>query len=78
MTIETSKTHDPGIRRPVLFLGIFLRPWQMIFDAITARRTIAALSKLDDNQLKDIGISRSEIGWRGRSTSSPRKYVDPE
>jgi uncharacterized protein YjiS (DUF1127 family) len=50
------------------------RPWQIFFDAMTRRRTHAALSALDDHMLKDIGVPRSEIAWRSRSANLPRDY----
>ena len=43
------------------FVALAFQPWQMVFSAMTRRKTYAALSALDDRLLKDIGISRSEI-----------------
>ena len=43
------------------FLALAIHPWQIVFAAMTRRKTYAALSALDDHLLKDIGISRGEI-----------------
>jgi uncharacterized protein YjiS (DUF1127 family) len=79
MTSNTPTANVIGSRTKWASLAaIALQPWQMIFDAMARRRTNAALSALNDHQLKDIGISRSEIAWRCRSVNLPRRYVDPE
>ena len=43
------------------FLTIAFTPWQMLAGLVTARRTHAQLSRLDDHMLKDIGLSRGGI-----------------
>jgi uncharacterized protein YjiS (DUF1127 family) len=79
MTSNTPNTNAIGSRpKRASPLSIALQPWQMLFDVMTRRKTNAALSALNDHQLKDIGISRIEIAWRCRSANLPRRYVDPE
>jgi uncharacterized protein YjiS (DUF1127 family) len=79
---ETSRGDSEGApgprRKRAGFMAIVFQPWQMLFEAMTMRKTGAALSALDDRMLKDIGISRSEITWRSRTANLPRKYMDPE
>ena len=52
------------------FLAIAFQPWQILFNAMTRRKTRTALSALDDRLLKDIGISRSEIEYISRGATS--------
>jgi len=52
------------------FMAVALQPWQIVFNAMTRRKTYAALSALDDHMLKDIGISRGEIEHISRSATS--------
>jgi uncharacterized protein YjiS (DUF1127 family) len=61
MSINTSTTG---------FMALALQPWQILFGAMTRRKTYAALSALDDHLLKDIGISRGEIEQISRSATS--------
>ena len=61
MSINTSTTG---------FMALALQPWQILFGAMTRRKTYAALSALDDHLLKDIGISRGEIEHISRSATS--------
>jgi uncharacterized protein YjiS (DUF1127 family) len=69
MTCDTPSTSTIS-QRPG-FMAIAFRPWQLLFDAMTQRKTNAALSALNDHLLKDIGISRSEIAWRSRAANLP-------
>ena len=69
MIFYTPSTNDIG-HRPG-FMAIALRPWQLLFDAMTQRKTHNELSALNDHLLKDIGISRSEIAWRSRAANLP-------
>ena len=54
--------------------------WRRIVDAIRKRRTIAALSRLDDHLLADIGIDREQIpivarGLIAPSGDAPRRTI---
>jgi uncharacterized protein YjiS (DUF1127 family) len=51
------------------FLALAVQPWQIVFAAMTRRKTYTALSALDDRLLKDIGISRGEIEQISRSAT---------
>jgi uncharacterized protein YjiS (DUF1127 family) len=55
--------NTPTTRRPrrQSFFTIALTPLQMLGNLIETRRTRAALWRLDDHMLKDIGLSRSGI-----------------
>jgi uncharacterized protein YjiS (DUF1127 family) len=69
MIFYTPSTNNLG-HRPG-FMTIAFRPWQLLFDAMTQRKTHKELSALNDHLLKDIGISRSEIAWRSRAANLP-------
>ena len=58
MFYDTSASHRT--RRPS-FLTIAFKPWQMLAGLMSARRTHAELSRMDDYMLKDIGLSRGSI-----------------
>ena len=76
MTFNTSATagHDQKPLRETFKVMAF-RPWQIFVDAMTRRRTYAALSALDDHLLKDIGISRSEIDHISRSLATGSRLL---
>lgn len=74
MTCDSSPA---GVKRRGI-TEIALRARQGFAGIMKRRRTLAALSALDDHALKDIGVSRSEIPWRSRTAISPRRYVDPQ
>jgi uncharacterized protein YjiS (DUF1127 family) len=69
MIFYTRSTNDIGHRSG--FMAIAVRPWQLLLDAMTQRKTHKELSALNDHLLKDIGISRSEIAWRSRAANLP-------
>ena len=69
MIFYTRSTNDIG-HRPG-FMAIAFRPWQLLLDAMTQRKTHKELSALNDHLLKDIGISRSEIAWHSRTANLP-------
>lgn len=69
MTFDTPSTNT--ICQRFSFMMIAFRPWQLLFDAMTQRKTHNELSALNAHLLKDIGISRSEIAWRSRAANLP-------
>ena len=69
MTFDTPSTST--ICQRLGLVAIAFRPWQLLFDAMTRRRTHSELSALNDHLLKDIGISRSEIAWHSRAANLP-------
>ena len=58
-TFATTATHAPGRVRTKAG-SVALRVVLMIEDALERRRSRLALMELTDDQLKDIGVSRSE------------------
>ena len=57
---NTTAPHD-SLPRLWSLLAIALTPWQMLGKLMMERQTRASLSRLDDNMLKDIGLSRGSI-----------------
>jgi uncharacterized protein YjiS (DUF1127 family) len=82
---ETSQTHHAAVQRIV---GTMAALWSQLRQGRRMRRTKQTLQALDDQMLRDIGISRTAIEWvalhdaarelvRTRALASCRRELDP-
>ena len=66
--IETTRPAPAGAIAAFKFVSVVERAIAAVADWNTERKTVAALSKLTDHELNDIGISRHDI----RNFAHPR------
>ena len=59
--IETTRPAPTGAIAAFKFVYVMERAVAAVTDWNTERKTVAALSKLSDHELNDIGISRHDI-----------------
>jgi uncharacterized protein YjiS (DUF1127 family) len=71
MFYDTSRSASDRPRR-ASFLAIAVQPWQMLANLMLQRQTRTTLSNLSDHNLKDIGISRSDIPYISHNASPAR------
>ena len=73
MFYDTSSTASHSSQRASL-MTLAAQPWQMLANLMLQRQTRTTLSTLSDYQLKDIGISRSDIERISRS-AGPAQFT---